>query len=131
MGRKRTAAVGYLRVSGLSQADKGGFERQHRTVQDFAKREGYELQRVYEETHSGADEDRPLFGEMVADLANNCCRIVIVESMDRFARDMAGQCAGHVACPDSCLPAPPDPQIESCCFWATPVWVRGWRSLRS
>ncbi len=93
MGKTRTAAVGYLRVSGLSQADKGGFERQRRTVEDFARREGYEIQRLYEETHSGTDEDRALFGQMVADLVNNCCSVVVVESMDRFARDMAVQCA--------------------------------------
>jgi DNA invertase Pin-like site-specific DNA recombinase len=46
---------------------------------------------------SGADpvDQRPGFGEMLQHLATNGAKTIIVESPDRFARDLAVQLAGH------------------------------------
>lgn len=44
--------------------------------------------RVYLESHTGTEAERPVFVEMLTELLSNGCRTVIVESLDRFARDL-------------------------------------------
>ena len=51
----------------------------------------------YDAAVSGADpvDQRPGFAEMLLQLAANGAKTIIVESPDRFARDLAVQLAGH------------------------------------
>ncbi len=82
---------GYLRVSDVSQVEKGGFDRQLRAIKGFCKDRGYTIESVYqEEGVSGTvDElDRPAFQEMVAAILANGVKTVIVESLDRLAREL-------------------------------------------
>jgi DNA invertase Pin-like site-specific DNA recombinase len=88
-----TKAVAYLRVSGRGQVDGHGFDRQRDTIAAWAKRHGVRLVNEYREDVSGTKEetDRPVFQTMLADLLANGCRTIVVESLDRFARDLGVQ----------------------------------------
>jgi len=93
MAKVQAKAVAYVRVSGLGQLDGHGFERQETAVRAFARSKGLDLGRVYREAHTGTEADRPAFTELLADLLANCCRVVVVESLDRLARDLMVQVA--------------------------------------
>jgi site-specific DNA recombinase len=85
-------AVGYCRVSSIGQQKTGtGLDRQEKDIKAYAKRSGYKLTKVYHESFTGTEIDRPVFEEMIADLLSNGCRIVIIEIPDRLARDLAVQ----------------------------------------
>ena len=63
-----------------------------------AKAAGFEIvQTFYDAAVSGADpvDDRPGFTEMLERLLSNGARTILVESPDRFARDLMVQLAGH------------------------------------
>ncbi|MFC1805868.1 recombinase family protein [Planctomycetota bacterium] len=93
MAGLRDKAVAYLRVSGKGQIDGHGFDRQRDNILDYAKRNGVEVVGWFEEAYTGTKADRPVFAEMLAEVLNNGVRIIIVESMDRFARDLGVQIA--------------------------------------
>lgn len=86
--------VSYLRVSGRGQVDGYGFDRQRDTIEAWAKHTGATIKQEYrEEGVSGTKDEthRPAFSEMVEDLLSNGCRTIVVESLDRFARDLGVQ----------------------------------------
>ena len=67
-------------------------------VEAFAKARGYELVgEFYDAAVSGADpvHERPGFKAMLDRITHNGVRCILVESPDRFARDLAVQLAGH------------------------------------
>lgn len=87
----KKTAVGYVRVSGKSQLDGNGPERQEELIRAFAARNGYEITKVYVEAYTGTESDRPTFSEMLVDLLTNGCRTIIIECLDRLARDLIVQ----------------------------------------
>lgn len=100
MNRKKTAAVAYLRTSSAANVgpEKDSDKRQRAAIAAFAKANGYELVgEYYDAAVSGADPigDRRGFADMLRRLATNGARTILVESPDRFARDLAVQLAGH------------------------------------
>src|SRR5690242_20699163 len=87
-------ACGYLRVSGLGQLDGDGFERQRQAIQSYAAANDYSVAEWFEERGiSGkADGDaRPAFQHMVAHLLASDYRTIVVESLDRVAREFRVQ----------------------------------------
>ena len=86
-----TQAVSYRRVSSAKQGDGHGPERQAELISEYAGANGYHLVDDYLEKHTGTETDRPEFVRMVAELLTNGCRTIIVESLDRFARDLLVQ----------------------------------------
>jgi DNA invertase Pin-like site-specific DNA recombinase len=83
-------AYGYLRVSGLSQIDGQGLDRQSEAVRSYAEANRYEILKVFrEEGVSGtlAEQDRPAFKEMISEILRNGANTVIIESLDRLARE--------------------------------------------
>jgi DNA invertase Pin-like site-specific DNA recombinase len=99
---KRTIenAVAYLRTSSAANvgADKDSDKRQLAAISAFAMANGYEvLESYYDAAVSGADPvtERPGFMEMLRRVVSNGAKTIIVESPDRFARDLAVQLAGH------------------------------------
>ncbi len=84
-------AVGYLRVSTKKQGTRTGFSRQRDTIRRYAKEAHLEIDQWYEEAFTGTEVDRPVFSSMLEDLLSNGVRIIIVESLDRFARDLVVQ----------------------------------------
>jgi site-specific DNA recombinase len=84
-------AFGYLRVSGDSQVEGDGFPRQRAAITKWAAANDYRIVRWFqEEGVSGTAEsiDRPSFTEMKEALLANGVRTVIIERLDRIARDV-------------------------------------------
>ena len=83
-------AYGYLRVSGLGQVNGDGFSRQLDAIHVYADKIGIEIVGVFRELGiSGtADENaRPAFAEMVGAILRNGIDTIVVESLDRLARE--------------------------------------------
>ena len=98
--RKRVEAVAYLRTSSAANAgpDKDSDKRQRATIGAFARGNGYVIvDEFYDAAVSGADPigERPGFKAMLDRIAGNGVRCIIVESPDRFARDLTVQLTGH------------------------------------
>jgi hypothetical protein len=73
-------------------------KRQRTAIEAFARRAGFTIVgEYYDAAVSGADpvDKRAGFAEMLQHLASNGAKTIIVESPDRFARDLAVQLAGH------------------------------------
>ena len=84
-------AFGYLRVSGKGQVKGDGFTRQENTIREYAKSKSIEIVKVYREKGvSGTLSNRPALAELIVDLTENGrgVRIVLVEKLDRVARDL-------------------------------------------
>lgn len=100
MVKEIVRAVAYLRTSSAANVghDKDSDKRQRAAIAAFAKANGYEVvDEYYDAAVSGADPvtDRPGFMEMLRRVANNGAKTIIVESPDRFARDLTVQLTGH------------------------------------
>ena len=96
----RPQAVAYLRTSSATNVgpDKDSDKCQRTAIEAFAKARGIELVgEFYDAAVSGADpvHERPGFTAMLDRIAGNGVRCILVESPDRFARDLAVQLAGH------------------------------------
>jgi len=83
-------AYGYLRVSGQNQIDGHGLDRQLEAVRQYAAANRYDVIKVFrEEGISGTkgEEHRPAFKEMVSEILRNGVDSIIIESLDRLARE--------------------------------------------
>lgn len=86
-----TKAFAYLRVSGGGQVKGDGFTRQLLAIREYAKKHGITIARIFrEEGVSGTKdlEDRPALGEMLEALHGNGTKLVLIEKLDRLARDL-------------------------------------------
>ena len=98
MSKKK--GVAYLRTSSRANLgeDKDSDKRQRAAIEAFARASGYEIvETFYDEAVSGADpvHQRKGFAAMLERIAGNGVRTIIVESPDRFARDLLVQLTGH------------------------------------
>ena len=97
---KRLEALGYMRTSSATNvgADKDSDKRQGAAIERYAKSAGYVIvDWFYDAAVRGQDEvaGRSGFKAMLERIAGNGVRTVIVESPDRFARDLKVQLIGH------------------------------------
>jgi DNA invertase Pin-like site-specific DNA recombinase len=121
MAKTMKKAVAYLRTSSATNVgqDKDSDKRQLAAIEGYARANGYEVTKVFYDTAvSGADpvHERAGFAAMLAHLAQTPSggtttdprpagdgqagaspekKYILVESPDRFARDLAVQLAGH------------------------------------
>jgi DNA invertase Pin-like site-specific DNA recombinase len=96
---KRVEAVGYLRTSSAANVGEGkdSEKRQRQAIERHAKAAGFVvIDWFYDGAVSGADpvEARPGFAAMLARIAGNGVRTIIVETANRFARDLMVQEVG-------------------------------------
>lgn len=97
---KRLEAIGYMRTSSATNvgADKDSDKRQRAAIERYARSAGYVIvDWFYDAAVRGQDAvtERPGFKAMLERIAGNGVRTVIVESPDRFARDLKVQLIGH------------------------------------
>ena len=100
MGKEIRKAAAYLRTSSEANvgADKDSDKRQRSAIEAYPKAASYEIvETFYDAAVSGSDPvgERPGLAEMLERLLSNGVRTIIVESPDRFARDLMVQLAGH------------------------------------
>ena len=81
----------YLRVSSKGQVKGHGFERQEATIAEFAADNGYTVKETFRDAFTGTEADRPEFNRMVGMILGNGVRTILVESLDRLARDVMVQ----------------------------------------
>jgi len=89
-----TKGHAYLRVSGKGQVEGDGFTRQLKAVREYAAAHDIKIVKVYrEEGVSGTTEsaNRPAWSELMTALHSNGVRVVIIERLDRLARDLMVQ----------------------------------------
>jgi DNA invertase Pin-like site-specific DNA recombinase len=91
-GQKLRKAFGYLRVSGESQVKGDGFTRQKAAIRKWAEANSVKIVRWFEEKGvSGAVLERPALSDMMVALMSNGVHLVVVEKLDRIARDQMVQ----------------------------------------
>lgn len=82
-------AVSYLRCSGVGQIDGDTWDRQREAITRYSAGHATVIEHEFkEEGVAGklSEIDRPAFKAMVETLLGNCCRLIIVERLDRLAR---------------------------------------------
>jgi DNA invertase Pin-like site-specific DNA recombinase len=100
MSKKRVEAVAYLRTSSSTNVgpDKDTDKRQRDAIHAFAKRAGYAIVHEYHDAAvKGADpvQERPGFAALLERIRCNGVRTIIVETANRFARDLIVRSSGR------------------------------------
>jgi len=88
------SAFGYVRVSGKGQLRGDGFQRQKLAIEAYARANNIKITRFfYEKAVPGATEldNRPALRELLEALAANGTQLVLIERLDRLARDLMVQ----------------------------------------
>ncbi|HEY8380864.1 MAG TPA: recombinase family protein [Microvirga sp.] len=98
-GKEKKKAVAYLRTSSAANvgADKDSEKRQRATIDAFARSAGFEAVAYHrDEAVSGADHvtTRPGFAAMMERIGAEGIRTILVETANRFARDLIVQETG-------------------------------------
>ena len=89
--KRKKRVFAYLRVSGVSQINNGGFDRQIKAIKSFCKDQEYDIAHIYSEKGvSGTKDelDRPEFQQTRSDILANGVNTIVVEGLDRLAREL-------------------------------------------
>jgi DNA invertase Pin-like site-specific DNA recombinase len=99
MIHKRKQAIGYMRTSSATNVGEGkdSEQRQRLAIERYAKRAGFDVVDWFRDAAmSGADriDARPGFSALLARIAGNGVKTIVVETASRFARDLMVQEVG-------------------------------------
>jgi DNA invertase Pin-like site-specific DNA recombinase len=86
-----TRAFAYLRVSGKGQIEGDGLPRQLEAIQKFAKANEIKLAKVFRDEGVSGTRDllnRPALAALIQALHGDGVKLVLVEKLDRLARDL-------------------------------------------
>jgi DNA invertase Pin-like site-specific DNA recombinase len=89
-----TKVHAYLRVSGKGQVEGDGFTRQLKAVREYAAAHDIKIVNVYREGGVSGTTDsanRPAWSDLMTALHANGVRAIIIEKLDRLARDLMVQ----------------------------------------
>ena len=89
-----TKAFAYLRVSGKGQVKGDGFTRQLQAIKTYSAEHDIKIVEVFrEEGVAGTKEsmDRPAWSAMITALLSNGVKTIVIEKLDRLARDLMVQ----------------------------------------
>jgi DNA invertase Pin-like site-specific DNA recombinase len=89
-----TKTFAYLRVSGKGQEAGDGYTRQLQSINQYAATNDFKVVRIFKERGvSGEKElkDRPAFMEMLTALHSNGVKTILIERLDRLARNLSVQ----------------------------------------
>ena len=89
-----TKAFAYLRVSGKGQIKGDGFPRQLQAINFYSAQRDIKIVQIFrEEGVAGTREsmDRPAWSAMITALLGNGVRTIVIEKLDRLARDLMVQ----------------------------------------
>jgi DNA invertase Pin-like site-specific DNA recombinase len=97
--RQQKTAIGYTRTSSAANVgdDKDSVTRQRKAIQAYANKAGYKIVAWFDDPAvAGADaiDVRPGFSGALEQIAGNGVRTIIVETANRFARDLIVQETG-------------------------------------
>lgn len=82
-----TKAAIYKRVSSEEQVEGYSLAAQERACRDFAERRGWDVVMVYNDPgHSGKNDDRPGFQQLIADARQQAFKVILIHKLDRFSR---------------------------------------------
>lgn len=81
----------YCRVSGQGQLTEDGPVRQFEAMHTFAAANDIEVAQEFTEAYTGKELDRPVLQNIIALILENGVRTIIVEKLDRLARDVVTQ----------------------------------------
>jgi DNA invertase Pin-like site-specific DNA recombinase len=85
----KTRTFAYCRVSGASQESGDGFQRQERSIRQYAKTHRVQIVQTFRDQVSGTKDEteRPEFERMISEMLRDSVRCVIVEDLSRLARE--------------------------------------------
>lgn len=89
-----TKCFAYLRVSGKGQIGGDGFTRQLESIGRYAKANDIKIAEVFQDGGIAGTKDlieRPAFTAMLAALHANGVRLILIERLDRLARNLSVQ----------------------------------------
>jgi DNA invertase Pin-like site-specific DNA recombinase len=89
-----TTAFAYLMVSGKGQIQGDGFPRQLGAIRAYAQANGITIVQIFREEGIGGSMesgDRPAWSELMMALHSDGVKAIIIEKLDRLARDLMVQ----------------------------------------
>ena len=93
--KSRGTAVGYIRVSTEDQTHGYSLDAQRAGIQEYCERNGYQLVRIYADEGVSAHTDRiskrPQLSRLLDDAKHQKFSVVVVHTLDRWARNMRAQ----------------------------------------
>jgi len=84
-----TPVVIYVRVSSEEQVDGYSLSAQERFCREFAEKRHWDVVKVYSDPgHSGKNDRRPGFQNMIADAEQHKFKAILIHKLDRFSRNI-------------------------------------------
>jgi len=80
-------AYGYLRVSGRGQLAGTGPDRQREEISNYARKQNIKILDWFQDAYTGTDDCRDGLTALLAEMFRGPTKTMIVECMDRIARD--------------------------------------------